>query len=214
MKSTAFILGLFISVLVAQAQTERFTGAMLSNLELAKNAQNIDDFQQLANNFERIAAAEKTEWTPWYYAAYYNLVINFQDTDSERKTKYIALAEQHIETGLKLRPEETELLVLKVMAYYAEMAVDPMKGMTLFGEANALLDRAKSLSPANPRIYLMQAEAVYGMPVEFGGGKDKALPILLLAKEKFDNFVPADQLSPVWGKERCETLLASCKENR
>jgi len=214
MKSIAFILTLWLSVFTVPAQNEKFTGAMLSNLEFSKHAQNINDFQQLANNFERIAAAEKTEWTPRYYAAYYNLVINFQDTDSERKTKYIALAEQHIETGLKLRPEESELLVLKVMAYFAEMALDPMKGMTLFGEANALLDKAKSINPANPRIYLMQAEAVYGMPVEFGGGKEKALPILLLAKEKFDKFVSADQLAPDWGKDRCELLLAGYQENQ
>lgn len=214
MKSTAFILGLFFSALVAQAQTERFTGAMLSNLEQAKNAKNIDEFQQLANTFERIAVAENTEWTPWYYAAYYNLVINFQDSVNERKLNYIVLAQKQIETGLKLKPEETELLVLKIMSYYAEMAIDPMKGMTLFGEANALLDKAKSINPANPRIYLMQAESVYAMPVEFGGGKDKALPILLLANEKFNNFVQTDRLAPVWGKERCEALLASCKENR
>jgi len=180
---------------------------MLSNLELSKTAQNVEDYQQLANSFERIATAEQKEWTAWYYAAFYNLVINFQDSINDRKMKYITIAQQQIDKGLKLKPDETELMVLKVMSYYAEMAVDPMKGMTLSGEANALLDKAKSINPDNPRIYLEEAEAIHGMPVEFGGGFEKAKPLLLLASEKFSKFVPADPLAPDWGKDRCEMLL-------
>ena len=212
MKSIVVIFTMILSACPMHAQ-DKFTGAMLSNLEMSKNAATISEFQELANNFERIATAEQDEWTAWYYAAFYNLVINFQDSVNDRKMQYITMAEKQIEKGLKLKPEETELMVLQVMSYYAEMAVDPMKGMTLFGEANALLDKAKSMNPGNPRIYLEQAEAVYAMPVEFGGGKDKALPLLLLASEKFSNFVPADQLAPNWGKERCEKLLSDCRGN-
>lgn len=134
-------------------------------------------------------------------------MINFQDSINDRKIKYIIIAQQQTEKGLKLKPEETELMVLKAMSYYAEMAVDPMKGMTLLGEANALLDKAKSINPDNPRIYLEEAEAIHGMPVEFGGGIEKAKPLLLNASEKFSKFVPADPLSPDWGEDRCEMLL-------
>ena len=214
MRTIIIFIALILSALTVNAQRDKFTSAMLSNLELSKNASTIDEFQQLANNFERIAVAEQSEWTAWYYAAFYNLVINFQHSDPERKINYVILARQQLEAGLKLKPEESELILLKVMSYYAEMAIDPMKGVTLFGEANTLLDKAKSINPDNPRIYLEQAETVYGMPVEFGGGKEKALPILLLAKEKFDKFVPADQLAPDWGKDRCGSLLASCQENQ
>jgi len=207
MKTMLIFFALNLSVLLVQAQSDKYTGAMLSNLALSEKARTIDDFQELANNFERIAVAEQNEWTAWYYAAFYNLIINFQDSVPERKTKYVTLAQQQLEKGLKLKPEESELMVLKVMSYYAEMAIDPMKGMTLFGEATALLDKAKTINPENPRIYLEQAEALNGMPVEFGGGKEKALPLLLLAKEKFDKFVPADSLAPNWGRDRCELLL-------
>jgi len=34
------------------------------------------------------------------------------------------------------------------------------------------------------------------------------MPILLVAKEKFDTFVPANQLVPDWGKDRCELLIS------
>lgn len=213
MKTLIFLCFLGLTGFSLHAQHEKFRSAMLAGLEMSKTAQTLEDYQQLANHFERIANAEKKEWTPWYYAAFYNLVINFQDTDPERKSKYVALAQQQIESGLKLQPEESELMVLKVMSYYAEMAIDPMKGMTLLGEANALIDYAKALNPENPRIYLEQAEAIYAMPVEFGGGKDKALPLLLLAREKFDKFVPADPLTPDWGLDRCEMLLREAEKS-
>jgi hypothetical protein len=208
MKTTILIATIVLSSFQLQAQNEKFTRAMLANIEKSKTANTAADFQDLANNFDRIATAEKTEWTPWYYAAFYNLVLNFQEPDVSTKTKYLSLARQQIESGLKLNPDETELMVLKVMSYYGELAIDPMKGMSVLGEANALIDKAKSINPGNPRIYLEQAEAIYNMPVEFGGGKDKAMPILLVAKEKFDTFVPANQLVPDWGKDRCELLIS------
>ena len=208
MKTTALVAGILISIVSAQAQSEKYTTTMLSLIEKAKTAQTTENFQDLANSFARIAEAEKNEWTAWYYSAFYNLVTSFQDTLVARKEKYVSLAQQQIETGLKLKPEETEFYVLKVMSYYAEMSIDPMKGMTLLGESNTLISQAKSINPDNPRIYLEQAEGVYNMPVEFGGGKEKALPLLLLTKEKFDKFVPADQLAPDWGKDRCQMLLS------
>jgi hypothetical protein len=214
MKTTILLAGILLSMVPLKAQqNEKFTGAMLVALEQSKTAQTLEDFQDLVNRFTRIAEAEKSEWTAWYYAAFYNLVINFQETAPDRKEQYISMAQQQIENGLKVKPEETEFLVVQVMSYYAEMAIDPTKGMTLFGEANALLSQAKLINPDNPRIYLEEAEAIYHMPVEFGGGKEKALPLLLLAREKFDKFVPADQLSPAWGKDRCETLLQGIESN-
>jgi len=208
MKTTIFIAVIVLSSLQLRAQNEKFVKAMMANIEKGKTANTAADYQDLANNFERIATAEKSEWTPWYYAAFYNLVLNFQEPDASKKTKYLSLARQQIESGLKINPEETELMVLKVMSYYGELAIDPTKGISLLGEANALIDRAKAINPGNPRIYLEQAEAIYNMPVEFGGGKDNAMPILLVAKEKFDTFVPVNQLMPNWGKDRCELLIS------
>lgn len=207
MKTQTLIAGVLLSVVTAYGQSDKFMTAMAGNLEKAKSAQTMNDYQELTNSFARIAEVEKNEWTPLYYAAFYNLLINFQDTIRERKEKYIALAQRQIESGLKLKPDETELMVLKIMSYFAEMSVDPMKGMSLIGEVNSLISYAKAVNPENPRIYLEEAEAVYNMPPEFGGGKDKAMPILLTAKEKFDNFKSDDPLAPSWGIDRCELLI-------
>lgn len=207
MKKIIILLVVLPLVLTTYGQTDRYKQAMMVNIEKSKNATTINDFQVLANNFSRIAEAEQKEWTPWYYAAFYNLIINFQDSVNERKVMYISLARKQIESGLKIKPDETELLVLQVMLYYAEMSIDPMKGMTLMGEANELLSRAKAINPDNPRIYLEEAEAIYNMPPEFGGGRKKALPLLLVAREKFNNFTSVNFMAPDWGKDRCELLI-------
>jgi hypothetical protein len=34
---------------------------------------------------------------------------------------------------------------------------------------------------------------------------------LLVAKEKFDKFVPTDIISPDWGGDRCNLLMEDCK---
>lgn len=212
MKKVTFLLILVWSFGVATAQNDKFTQAMLGNLEKAKTAQNVSDFQEVANGFERIAVSEKNQWTAWYYAGWYNLIINFQESDVAKKQQFLDQAKKLIDNGLKVKPDESELLVVKVMAYYAEMAINPANAMDLFPKTSELLEKAKSLNANNPRIYLTQAEAIFNMPVEFGGGKEKAQPILQTAKEKFDKFVPENQLSPDWGKERCEMLLAECKK--
>ena len=61
---------------------------MMVNIEKSKKAATAIDFQVLANSFARIAEAEQKEWTAWYYAAFYNLAINFQDSVNERKEKF------------------------------------------------------------------------------------------------------------------------------
>jgi len=60
---------LFITVALF-AQSEKYTAAMKKNLEgLDSGMRNPASLLIVANNFERIATAEKTQWLPYYYAA-------------------------------------------------------------------------------------------------------------------------------------------------
>ena len=60
MKTTILIAAIVLSSFQLQAQNEKFTKAMMANIEKSKTANTAADFQDLANNFERIATAEKT----------------------------------------------------------------------------------------------------------------------------------------------------------
>ncbi|HLO58335.1 MAG TPA: hypothetical protein VK179_06310 [Bacteroidales bacterium] len=211
MKSIALLICLLSLTLTLQAQSEKYRNAMSAMLQKAGTVQTLDETVAIANSFTRIAEAEKSEWTAWYYAAFYNLSANFKESDKEKKKLYIDQAQKMIETGLTLKPEETEFMVIKVMSYYATMAMDPMNAMPLLSEANELIRKAKTINPDNPRIYFIEAQAIYNMPVGFGGGKEKALPVLLVAKEKFDKFVPSDNLVPNWGREQCDSMVISAQ---
>lgn len=214
MKRTILFALIVLSTATAWGQDDKFNDAMLKVLEKSGSAQTLDEYQEVANSFARIAMAESNEWTPLYYAALNNLMMSFMDVSVDQKSKFISLVKSQIESGLKLKPEETELMVLKMLLYYAQMALNPMDAMNLMGEVNALIDHAKSVNPDNPRVYLTQAEAVYNMPAEFGGGGEAAKPLLMAAMEKFNGFVPEGPLSPDWGKERCEMLLNQIEQGK
>jgi hypothetical protein len=203
-----------LATATAWGQNDKFTDAMLTVFERSATARTLDEHQEVANSFARIAMAETNEWTPLYYAALNNLMMSFMEISDDQKGKFISLAKSQIEAGLKLKPEETELMVLKILSYYAQMALNPMDAMYMFGEVNALIDHARTLNPDNPRIYLIQAEAVFNMPPEFGGGGEAAKPLLTTAMERFNRFVPEGPLSPDWGKERCEMLLNQIEQGR
>ena len=214
MKRTILFALIVLSTATAWGQDDKFNDAMLKVLEKSGSAQTLDEYQEVANSFARIAMAESNEWTPLYYAALNNLMMSFMDVSVDQKSKFISLVKSQIESGLKLKPEETELMVLKILSYYSQMALNPMDAMNLMGEVNALIDHAKSVNPDNPRVYLTQAEAVYNMPAEFGGGGEAAKPLLMTAMEKFNSFVPEGPLSPDWGKERCEMLLNQIEQGK
>jgi hypothetical protein len=214
MKRSILFAMIVLATATAWGQDDKFTDAMLNVFERSGSAQTLDEYQETANSFARIAMAEPNEWTPLYYAALNNIMISFMAVSTDQKSKFINLAKSQIEAGLKLKPEETELMVLKILNYYAQMALNPMDAMNMFGEVNALIDHARSLNPDNPRIYLTQAEAVYNMPAEFGGGGEAAKPLLTTAMEKFNRFVPEGPLSPNWGKERCEMLLSQIEKEK
>ena len=96
------------------------------------------------------------------------------------------------------------------MISQGRLIIDPqnrwMKYEPMFSN---LISRAKELDPENPRPVFLYAQNILYTTEQFGGGKDKALPILKEAEEKFKNFEPASELHPNWG----EDVLKSTLEN-
>src|SRR4249920_2337118 len=67
MKSLLFF-SMMIGVLASSAQSDKYLEAMKKNLALFDSAKTNADYQTLANTFQRIGDAEKTQWLPYYYA--------------------------------------------------------------------------------------------------------------------------------------------------
>jgi hypothetical protein len=207
---------LFILVLTFScqmfSQSKQYFETMGQNLQLFSSAKSLQDWQNIANQFERIANAEKNEWLPLYYAAQASIFMTYSEQDKTKIDAYLDIAQKFVDKAFVIAPNESELHVLQGLLHQARISVDMMgRGMTYTQKASASFERAKTINPENPRIYYLEAQSIYYTPEMFGGGKKNALPLFQQAKEKFDKFTAPSPISPNWGKEHNQQLLEACQ---
>jgi len=94
-----------------------------------------------------------------------------------------------------------------------KISIDPATRGQKFGPlASSYNERAIELDKENPRAYLLQGTGLMYRPAAYGGGKDKALPVLEEAVSKFKSFKPASPIMPHWGEARAISMLEQCKK--
>ena len=195
------------------AQSEKYVSAMKKNINMMDSAVMSRNTAELANNFERIGDAEKTQWLPYYYASYATVMSAFLETD---KTKADAIADK-AEVLIKkaeaiLGKENSETDVIKSMIASAHLMVDPQNRYMQYGQASSgYIAAAEKLDPTNPRPVYLEGQAKFYTPPAFGGGKDIAKAIFLKALPMFDTFKPENSLSPTWGKSSTQYFISLCK---
>lgn len=192
------------------AQSDKYAPAMKKNIALLDSAMRRGNALELANNFERIGDAEKTQWLPYYYAAYCNLVASFTEKDKTKVDPMADKAEALINKAEALAGKEnSEIAVIKSMIASSHMMVDPQARYMTYGPASASnIEKAKALDPTNPRPVYLEAQAKFYTPPAFGGGKDVAKPLFEKAIAMFDTFKPESELHPVWGKDAAQYFLS------
>lgn len=195
--------------LACQAQSDKYTAAMQKNLALLDSAKTTDQLQSLAGTFERIGDAEKTQWLPFYYAAFAQTLVGWnpdtkdKDANAQKINAYLAKAEA-IE-------KNAETYAVENMSATQQMLVDPQaRWMTNGKEASEALQKGMALDPNNPRLYYLQAMSLFNTPPQFGGGKDKAKPVFEKSVALFRAAQPKP-LYPSWGKQQAENMLAQCQ---
>jgi tetratricopeptide (TPR) repeat protein len=214
MKKVLISIIALIFVATGFSQEEKYNSAMSSALADLESSKSITDFQSVANQFERIGDGEKNNWIPYYYAAYSALMMSFIEQDGDKKDGFADNAQQYIDKAMKLKPNESEIIVIQGMLYQARIMVHPMiRGHEYSVKANTEFEKATSINKGNPRIYLLKGKNKLNTPEFFGGGKKNALPFFKEAKEKFDDFKPAELFAPDWGKDENTNLIAQCDTN-
>ena len=212
MKRTALLTSIILISASLWAQSEKYTGAMKKNLAALDTAfKNPPSLLIVANNFERIAAAEKTQWLPYYYAAFCQVNYGFIQPDKSKSDSYADKAAELIDKADSLAPGNSEISCLKSMIASCHMMVDPKTRWQQYGqESSASLDAAISQDAANPRPHYLRGQGLVYTPEQFGGGCKTAKPELQAAMDKYASFKPAGELYPDWGKEQVEALLKGC----
>lgn len=210
-KFFAIAMGIMMSV-AAIAQSDKYQAAMKQNIDELETAMQSGSMPDLANKFERIADAEKTQWLPYYYAAYCNVMLAFMEQDKSKTDGIADKAEQLIKKAEELAGgENSETCVIKSMIASAHMMVDPQARWMQYGQTSSLhITKAKTLDPNNPRPLYLEGQAKFYTPEQFGGGKAPAKELFTKALEMFDKFKPATELHPAWGKSATNYFLAQC----
>jgi len=182
---------------------------MQANLVKFDSVKSTAEYQAFAESFVRIGDAEKTQWLPYYYAglALTTAAWSGQNMDKDANAEKI----KAICTKAEAIEKNAEILTIRNMAATQQMMVDPQSRWMSYGqEASSYLEKGMQMDPNNPRLYYLQAMAVFGTPEQFGGGKAKAKPIFEKAVALFKAQNPK-ALYPHWGQKEAEQKLAECQ---
>jgi len=203
---------LFFALLIgigAHAQSDKYMATMQKNITLLDSAKTIDQLQSMAGTFDRIGDAEKTQWLPYYYAAFAQTLIGWnpdtkdKDANAQKINAYLAKAEA-IE-------KNAETYSVENMSATQQMLVDPQsRYMTNGKDAAEALQKGLAIDPNNPRLYYLQGMSLFNTPPQFGGGKDKAKPVFEKSVALFKAAQPKP-LYPTWGQKQAEAQLALCQ---
>ena len=177
------------------------------------SAKTVEDFTKMANTFERIGDAEKTEWLPYYYAGLALTTAGWIETMKDKDanaTRINSLCDK-AESLATTDADKAEILSLRNMSGTQQMMVDPQARWMSYGQAaGQALERALKLDPNNPRLHYLKGMSLFGTPAQFGGGKDKAKPVFEKAVQLYKEQKPKE-LYPTWGQKQAEDMIVQCQ---
>ena len=211
MKTITLILALVISV-YANATDEKYFEQMGKQIQAVYAAQTIEQYQSAVNTFDRIAAAEKTKWEPYYYSAFGSVMMANKETEGTKKDAYLDKALASIETGKGINPNESELVALEGFVHMIRVTVDPgTRGQQYSGMAFQTYSKALGMNPENPRTLAFMAQMQMGMANFMGSPTTDACATVKKSLEKFTTYKSENPLAPQLGKGMSDGLVKQCQ---
>ena len=220
MKRSILMMALMLGIFVSNAQmSEKFVKAMTQRVSLIDSNHDANGWKELANSFERIGDAEKTQWLPYYYAAFSNVMAGYMSMkpgdfgdNSATLDPYADKADELIKKAEALTTANSEIWIIKKMISTLRLSANAMaRYMTEGPIGEAALTKAKELNPNNPRIYLMMGQDKFYTPEQFGGSKTEAKTLFEEALKHYAAFKPESSIHPVWGKNQVDYFLGQIK---
>jgi len=193
------------------AQSEKYVKAMEALVPAVDTTHSMEGLTDLANSFERIANAEKTQWLPYYYAALCNISMAnmyFTRQQTDKIDPIMDKAEPLLNKAEELEKNNSEIFCLKKMFNTGKMMADPMNRFMVYGAAaSEALETAKKLDPENPRVLLEEGIDKYYTPEQYGGSKEEGKKFFQEAAKKMETFKPASSIHPSWGASQIKYFL-------
>ncbi len=220
MRKFFFVCLTSLMMTTAFSQSEKYVTTMETKVIMLDSATTPDVLIELANTFERIGNAEKTQWLPFYYAAYCNVMAgtfsmpqdgSFGD-NSAITDPYADKAESLLNKAIEIAKGNTEIYCVQKMIHGLRMMGNAMaRFMTEGPLAEAALAKAKEANAGNPRIYILEAQDKFYTPEQFGGSKAEAKILFEKAQSLFENYKPESTIHPNWGLPTTKYFLSQLK---
>jgi hypothetical protein len=215
MKTIMSIILIMVLNPIISAGDNTYKKAMKEAMENLSQAASIDDFQQAANQFDRIASAEKENWLPFYHAAYAKVMTAAMEEDVQKKDSYLDAAQLDLDAIEKLKHDASERLALQGFLMMIRMSVDPSRGMELGMDCGMIVNQAYTMNKENPRALLVLASFKHGSAQYMGGDTsgacamfDEVLKLLDQPQKKHSK-----KFLPTWGKEIALMMQQQCEMN-
>ncbi|HEY9045222.1 MAG TPA: hypothetical protein VIN08_04975, partial [Ohtaekwangia sp.] len=196
----------------AFASDDKYIEAMQKNIQAVYTAKAIPDYQAAVNALERIGAAEKTKWEPFYYASFGYIMMANQEKDGAKKDAYLDQAATALNKAKAIVPNESEVMALEGFIYMIRVTVDPAsRGQQYSGLSMQVLNKAVAVNPENPRALALLAQMQFGTAQFFGSPATEACTTNAKALEKFTTFQSENPLAPRWGQQMVDGLKLKCQ---
>ncbi len=210
-KATLIICTVCLAVTTMMAN-ERYIQKMGETLEQFNSCRNINEFQEVANQFRVIANMETEEWLPLYYEAHCYILMSFMDkTGGDAKDAYLDKALPSIEKITELAPEETEVYALQAFYFTGRLVVNPAeRAMTTSPQVGAAVGKSLGLDPNNPRAKYIRLSNEIGTARFFGSDTAPYCESAGELLDQWDLYELKSVIHPAWGKDLVQEIVNGC----
>jgi hypothetical protein len=219
MKKTILIIAAITTMYVTVHAQDAYTQQMQVTITRLDNANTVKDYQQLANDFLRIADVQKTQWLPYYYAAFCNAKVGWlkQNNDPDNIEPFANKAQEEINKAQSLidtakqKKELSEIYCILMMVNQARVFINPETYGPKYGAtAFTYIQLAKQANTDNPRMLYLLGWQKFTTPKMWGGDKVLAKQLLTKANQKLDSN-SSSGIEPHWGKKEVDEILKQLK---
>lgn len=213
MKRLTTILLLMVLSPIFSKGDSTYEKAMKDALGKLNQAASIEDFQQVANQFDRIANVENDNWLPAYHAAYVKVMMAAMEQDVQKKDPYLDAAQQNLDAVEAMEHDAVERLALQGFLTMIRMSVDPARGMELGMDCGMVVNQAYNMNNQNPRAVLMLAQFNHGSASYMGQDTSESCAMFDEVLKLLDEAesTEADPFLPSWGRNMATMMQQQCQ---
>ncbi len=206
------LVNLFLFGATVFAQSDKYQKAMEKNVALFDTARSVPSILTLESAFGRIAAVEKTQWLPYYYAAMCATTLANREADKNNVDAWADKADALAAKADSLSPNNSEISCLKATIHFARINVDFMaRGPKYSALGSQALQQALTQNPNNPRAMIVLAQLRSSAPAGYGGDKEQACQLANRAVQVFAQ-ESATGIAPHWGSKSATKLAKTCEQ--